>query len=167
MYLAYRWARARYQKRRREHNEAPPGPPTNSIEFPLQRSSGPGYAVAPETSTSFEAPSTTSANGNRPTTTTKEPKPKPKPEKSELTPEEKADKRRRRIYRWKIVIGLFAPFLLQSLDTTIIASALPFIAKDFSKPPFSFPQAPIPPPPDPQSQRCHKPLTTPQTSSPN
>jgi len=42
-----------------------------------------------------------------------------------------ADKRRRRVYRWKIILGLVGPFALQSLDITIIASALPFIAKDF------------------------------------
>lgn len=37
-----------------------------------------------------------------------------------------------RIYRCKIIAGLFLPFLVQSLDTTIIAGALPFIASDFS-----------------------------------
>ena len=42
-----------------------------------------------------------------------------------------ADKRGRRVYRWKIILGLVGPFALQSLDITIIASALPFIAKDF------------------------------------
>lgn len=49
-----------------------------------------------------------------------------------LTPEEKAEKKRKRIYRWKVVLGLFAPFLLQALDTTIVASALPTIAEEFS-----------------------------------
>lgn len=39
-----------------------------------------------------------------------------------------------RIYRYKIIAGLFLPFLVQSLDTTIIAGALPFIASDFSMP---------------------------------
>lgn len=50
-----------------------------------------------------------------------------------LTPEEKAENKRKNIYRWKIVLGLFAPFLLQALDTTIVASALPTIAEEFSK----------------------------------
>jgi hypothetical protein len=57
-------------------------------------------------------------------------------EKKELSPEEKTEKKRKRIYRFKIVLGLFGPFCLQSLDTTIIASALPYIATDFS---MSFP----------------------------
>lgn len=42
-------------------------------------------------------------------------------------------KRAARIYRWRIISGLFVPFLVQSLDVTIIAGALPFIASDFSK----------------------------------
>lgn len=43
-------------------------------------------------------------------------------------------KRAARIYRWRVISGLFVPFLIQSLDVTIIAGALPFIASDFSKP---------------------------------
>ncbi len=53
--------------------------------------------------------------------------------KKELTPEQLAEKKRSRIYRYKLVFGLMAPFTLQALDTTIIASALPFIASDFSQ----------------------------------
>lgn len=56
----------------------------------------------------------------------------PQPEAKE-TPEERAEKKRRRSYRWKIILGLFLPFTLQALDTTIIASAVVFIADDFSK----------------------------------
>jgi hypothetical protein len=54
-------------------------------------------------------------------------------EKKTVSPEEAAEKKRRRTYRWKIILGLFAPFCLQSLDTTIIASALPYIAEDFGE----------------------------------
>lgn len=50
-----------------------------------------------------------------------------------LTPEEKAENKRKSVYRWKIVLGLFAPFLLQVLDTTIVASALPTIAAKFGQ----------------------------------
>jgi len=52
--------------------------------------------------------------------------------KADLSPEEAAEKKRRRSYRWKIMIGLFGPFALQALDTTVIASAFPYIATDFS-----------------------------------
>ena len=52
--------------------------------------------------------------------------------KKTVSPEQVAEKRRRNVYRWKIILGLFSPYCLQALDTTIIASALPFIAEDFS-----------------------------------
>jgi MFS family permease len=39
---------------------------------------------------------------------------------------------RRSSYRWKIVLGLWGPFALQALDTTIIASAFSYIVTDFS-----------------------------------
>ena len=56
------------------------------------------------------------------------------PTESELDP---AEKKRLRNYRWKLIIGLCGPFTLQGLDTTIIASALPYIATDFSTSPRS------------------------------
>ncbi|TLS25964.1 hypothetical protein PpBr36_07455 [Pyricularia pennisetigena] len=43
------------------------------------------------------------------------------------------EKRAARKYRLKLVLGLIFPFALQALDVTIVASALPWIAKDFSK----------------------------------
>jgi hypothetical protein len=43
----------------------------------------------------------------------------------------KEEKRAARIYRWKLIGGLFFPFSVQALDTTIVAGALPFIASDF------------------------------------
>lgn len=38
-----------------------------------------------------------------------------------------------RRYRIRLVIGLFFPFALSALDVTIVASALPWIATDFSR----------------------------------
>lgn len=43
----------------------------------------------------------------------------------------KAEKHSARVYRWKLILGLLLPFAAQSLDATIIASALPWIAADF------------------------------------
>ncbi|KAI6354597.1 hypothetical protein MCOR25_008541 [Pyricularia grisea] len=43
------------------------------------------------------------------------------------------EKRAARKYRFKLVIGLIFPFALQALDVTIVASALPWIAKDFNE----------------------------------
>lgn len=36
-------------------------------------------------------------------------------------------------YRWQLMLGLCFPFMVQSLDTTLIAGAAAFIASDFSK----------------------------------
>jgi hypothetical protein len=47
--------------------------------------------------------------------------------------EDPLEKKRRRRYRLKIILGLALPFALQALDTTIVASALPFIAEDFGE----------------------------------
>ncbi|KAK4861279.1 hypothetical protein LT330_004195 [Penicillium expansum] len=49
------------------------------------------------------------------------------------SPEQVTEKKRRNVYRWKIILGLFSPYCLQALDTTIVASALPFIAEDFNQ----------------------------------
>ncbi|KAH6646396.1 major facilitator superfamily domain-containing protein [Truncatella angustata] len=43
------------------------------------------------------------------------------------------DAKKRRNLRYKVLFGLALPFALQSLDTTIMASALPFIAADFNQ----------------------------------
>jgi MFS family permease len=45
------------------------------------------------------------------------------------------EKHAARRYRWLLIGGLFFPFMVQSLDATIIAGALPFIASDFRKSP--------------------------------
>lgn len=45
----------------------------------------------------------------------------------------KDEKRQMSHYRRRLMLGLFFPFLVQSLDVTIIAGALPFIASDFRK----------------------------------
>lgn len=50
----------------------------------------------------------------------------------------KEEKKAMRLYRWKLVAGLFLPFSLQALETTVLAGAYPFIASDFSKSSFYF-----------------------------
>lgn len=44
------------------------------------------------------------------------------------------EKKAFRRYRWRVIAGLMLPYMVQALDITIIAGALPFIASDFSKP---------------------------------
>jgi hypothetical protein len=59
--------------------------------------------------------------------------------KTKLSPREAAEKKKRLAerkkrgrYRWKMTIGLFGPFTLLALDSTVIATAFPYIATDFS-----------------------------------
>lgn len=49
---------------------------------------------------------------------------------SEDTPEQKKAARK---YRWRLIMGLLLPSILEALDTTIIAAALSFIASEFSR----------------------------------
>ncbi|KAL1870246.1 hypothetical protein Daus18300_005311 [Diaporthe australafricana] len=134
MFLAYRWARKRYQQRQQARDDEPlESPPTNTVELP--RRSHPEAALrgpaTRDTSPSLYSPSNAVTTGSP--AATKSAKAGIQTEKPEASPEEKAEQRRRRAYRWRIVLGLVAPFTLQSLDTTIIASALPFIASDFNE----------------------------------
>jgi hypothetical protein len=45
----------------------------------------------------------------------------------------KQEKKEMRVYRWRLIAGLFMPATVQALNTTLIAGALPFIASDFSE----------------------------------
>ncbi|WEW58276.1 hypothetical protein PRK78_003744 [Emydomyces testavorans] len=45
----------------------------------------------------------------------------------------KKEKRDKRVYRWKLICGLLLPYFLASVDLTIVAAALPFIASHFNK----------------------------------
>lgn len=43
----------------------------------------------------------------------------------------KQQKHDARVYRWKLILGLAMPFWLTSVDLTVVATALPFIASHF------------------------------------
>ncbi|KAG7294164.1 hypothetical protein NEMBOFW57_004233 [Staphylotrichum longicolle] len=123
MYLAYKYARKRYRERQESKaaDQSLPGKttPTASNNGVLSdERAGLTVSSLPPTR---DGPSPTLES---PAIADTEPK---------ETPEERADKKRRRKYRLKIILGLFAPFTLQALDTTIIASALKFIADDFNE----------------------------------
>ena len=45
----------------------------------------------------------------------------------------KEETKRRRKYRWKLILSLLLPSFMNSLDLTIIATAVPLIASDFGK----------------------------------
>jgi MFS family permease len=121
MYLAYKYAKKK-QAERRAAREASGGSATS-----------PDGASPPETRPESQA-ELTSIDG--PNTTSSKPAKLPK-EKHVETAEEKAAKKARRSYRWKILLGTCLPFALQALDMTVVASALPFIAEAFSEDPLS------------------------------
>lgn len=113
MFLAYRYARRKYRERQaKQQTTQLPSQEGNhgSLSRPSAAPAKPNNARRPDgvevTASSI-------------------------PPKTGLKPEEKAESHRRRSYRWKIVLGLFAPFTLQALDTTIVAAALPTIAEKF------------------------------------
>ena len=43
----------------------------------------------------------------------------------------KEEERAIRVYRWRLIAGLFFPAVVEGLNTTMIAAAVPFIASDF------------------------------------
>ncbi|KAL4783760.1 major facilitator superfamily domain-containing protein [Aspergillus varians] len=52
---------------------------------------------------------------------------------NKTSPQFKAEQRRRRLYRWKLIGSLFMPYLLATIDLTIVATAVPFIASHFDQ----------------------------------
>jgi len=208
MFLAYKYAKRKYQERQAQETSPPQDAPTSS-----QTQASPGFlqdaswqpsaartddvTAAPVITTDSQSgliPNSSSSPDNRdgsphkideqPVSSSKnngEAKEHGK-KKEPRTPEEKAAKSRQRKYRYKIIFGLMMPFTLQALDTTIIASALPYIAGDFSQsrpflPTVSIPLlanpyphsfAPHPHPPHLSPPPKNHPLTHPiQTNSPN
>lgn len=71
-----------------------------------------------------EAPAGAHSNNNEAS------KPEPPPE--DFLRDKEAQKAAR-VYRWRLIGGLFLPATVQALNTTLIAGALPFIASDFNQ----------------------------------
>ncbi|KAK3293051.1 major facilitator superfamily domain-containing protein [Chaetomium fimeti] len=127
MYTAYKYARKRYkahqeakiaeQKLSQTTQPARYGSPSDDTRGLTASSDGPGIPTPYDPSPLAATPDHTSSDEA----------------KSKETPEEREEKNRRRKYRLRIILGLFLPFTLQALDTTIIASALKFIADDFNE----------------------------------
>lgn len=122
MYLAYKYANRKY-KERKEAKAAEAGKaPSPESEPGVQQDVAESHQIA-----------TTARLEDNGVETVEEKTKLPSSGKQEKPKEDPAVKKRRIQYRMKIIFGLVAPFTLQALDTTIIASALPFIAKDFSR----------------------------------
>jgi len=140
MFLALRFAKKKYREIRDRKQETYR---LQSEAEPPERRSGDGW-LDPQTSSlegPVRAPNRHSNIGLVASDTTSPPAPhlteiengaKNTQEKKPETPEQIAAKKRRRKYRLKIILAMFLPFTLQALDTTVIASALPLIAREFS-----------------------------------
>ncbi|KAL2174928.1 uncharacterized protein P884DRAFT_229496 [Thermothelomyces heterothallicus CBS 202.75] len=120
MYLAYKYAKKRYKERQAREAEQ---------QTPAARTASAGRDGAPWD----EARGLTAYSDGPGLPAPYDPSPLAAHDETELeeTADDRAEKKRRRTYRLKIILGLFLPFALQALDTTIIASALKFIAEDF------------------------------------
>lgn len=120
MYLAYKYAKKRYK----EHQ---------AREAEQQKSAGRIGSSGQDRASWDEARGLTASSDGLGVPAPYEPSPIAAQDETEpeQMADDRAEKKRRRTYRLKIILGLFLPFALQALDTTIIASALKFIAEDF------------------------------------
>ncbi|KAL4995034.1 major facilitator superfamily domain-containing protein [Aspergillus recurvatus] len=57
----------------------------------------------------------------------------PRLHEKSISSEAEAEKKRRRTYRVKLVCALFMPYFLATIDLTIVATAVPFIASHFNE----------------------------------
>ena|ERR1700759_1293220 len=120
MYFAYKYARKKYKER----EQAKAAAVSPEISEPTVQ---PDIQQDDTISNKIEAPT-----GLEPTSVGENANLQAK-EEQEQPQEDPIEKKKRRAYRWRVLFGLLAPFGLQALDTTIIASALPYIAQDFSE----------------------------------
>ena len=118
MFFAYKYAKKKYAQRGQQQIQ----PETE----PVGGSSQPGRNATKDAGNGDETDAVDTSEGrlNR----------EPRIQNEDESPSvDLVEKKRKRKYRWKIIFGLMTPFTLQSLDMTIIATALPYIATDFSK----------------------------------
>jgi hypothetical protein len=110
MIIAYRYAKKKHSQRQKQQELSSDVPAINPVEQRTAAGLQNGWTELEDTR----------ANGATAT-------------QDNIAREDLAEKKRKRKYRWKVLLGLALPFALQALDMTIIASALPYIATDFSK----------------------------------
>jgi hypothetical protein len=131
MYFAYKYARKKYNERKQA--KATDGADPEAVE-PVEAPPSDGQpAVLQQPVLQSDRIENATAHPEKAALTDEEKAQPAVEEKTDAPKEDPVEKKRRRKYRYKIIFGLMAPFALQALDTTIIASALPFIAQDFSK----------------------------------
>ncbi|EPE02409.1 mfs transporter [Ophiostoma piceae UAMH 11346] len=123
MYVAYKYIKKKRNEKREQKQQKQD-----------QQQQQQGHAVSQATAVNTASSGLAMTPAEEPPKVPPDPKSKEREEKSEEDKQrEKAEKKRRYIYRCKIIFGLMMPFTLQGLDTTIVASALPYIAADFDQ----------------------------------
>ena len=135
MFLAYKYARKKYKEREQRKAELA----AEAAQSPLAKP----QPLAQENAVGDEQIERLAPAEDNAATVGKELT--PPTAKDTGAPTDPNKKKQMTSYRLKVIFGLAAPFALQALDTTIIASALPFIATDFGKQkPFPLPPLPKP-----------------------
>ncbi|KAL2020298.1 hypothetical protein VTK56DRAFT_8526 [Thermocarpiscus australiensis] len=131
MYAAFKYARKQYKNHQDKKARAQLSSPETGPEAPTHNAVQVEKTTAQASSANSQSPFALNEAGalNKPSADNSG----GKDEKPNETPEQRAEKKRRRTYRLKLILGLFGPITLQALDTTIIASALKFIAEDFNQ----------------------------------
>ena len=114
MFLLYSYAKKkRAEKRRNEASESKDAGPLKNDSLQPQAAGIEPVGNAPETMVNEKSPTLDTQDG-----------PLPNDESAE-------EKRRRRIYRWKLLIALFPCQFLASVDITIVSTSLTTISSHF------------------------------------
>ncbi|OGM42974.1 putative MFS multidrug transporter [Aspergillus bombycis] len=129
MFLAAKYIHRKIKARNQDPSQDPPKPVTEKKPCPHSRP----FQVELRTRASGENPRT--SQGTTASTIEEErvlvPPDLPKSdEKCQVCKKQKHDAR---VYRWKLIAGLCLPFILATLDLTIVATALPSIASHFNE----------------------------------
>lgn len=129
--MIYLYKKARTRQRRLKEEAEQKQQTTEPLDIPGQQKEQTAALEVPE----LKAEQIETGNEPTVTSTKSEPKIEPKTKKTKPveTEEEKIEKKRRRAYRWKLMISLLPPAFLAAVDTTIVATATTTIASDFSK----------------------------------
>ncbi|KAB8262034.1 major facilitator superfamily domain-containing protein [Aspergillus pseudonomiae] len=129
MFIAAKYIHRKIKSRNQDPNKDTPKPVTEKKSCPHSRP----FQVELRTRASGENPRT--SQGTIPSTIEEDtvlvPQNLPKSdEKCQVCKKQKHDAR---VYRWKLIAGLCLPFILATLDLTIVATALPSIASHFNE----------------------------------
>lgn len=127
MFIAAKYIHRKIKSRNQSPNDDSPKPVTETKPCPHSRP----FQVELRSRASVENARTSSQGSTIEEDRVLVPQDLPKSdEKCQVCKKQKHDAR---VYRWKLIAGLCLPFILATLDLTIVATALPSIASHFSE----------------------------------